>query len=196
MSDVEQSRDDRPNDNDPDEWATLMARAQAGDHDAYRRLLRAITPYIRAIARKSLREPADTEDAVQDVLTTLHTVRHTFDPHRPFRPWLAGIARYRLLDRLRGAGRRAAREVALGPEHETFSANVTNHEEVATDAPALRRAIKALPAGQRQAIELTKLQEMSLKDASLVSGISVGALKVATHRGMVRLRQLLTGKDV
>ena len=60
----------------------------------------------------------------------------------------------------------------------------------------MQRAVATLPVGQRQAIEMTKLQEMSkLKEAAAASGMSVGALKAATYRGQARLRQLLTGKD-
>jgi RNA polymerase sigma-70 factor (ECF subfamily) len=63
--------------------------------------------------------------------------------------------------------------------------------EVYGDPEALRQAIQALPAGQRDAIEMLKLREMSLKEASAASGMSVGALKVATHRAMSALRKLL-----
>jgi RNA polymerase sigma-70 factor (ECF subfamily) len=62
------------------------------------------------------------------------------------------------------------------------------------DAQALAQAMADLPSGQRQAIELIKLREMSLKEASTVSGISVGALKVAVHRGIAALRRALTGR--
>jgi RNA polymerase sigma-70 factor (ECF subfamily) len=48
--------------------------------------------------------------------------------------------------------------------------------------------VRALPEGQRQAIELLKLKELSLKEAAAISGTSVGALKVATHRAMATLR--------
>lgn len=59
------------------------------------------------------------------------------------------------------------------------------------DAAALHEAVRALPEGQRQAIELLKLKELSLKEAAAVSGTSVGALKVATHRAMATLRRTL-----
>lgn len=177
----------------PDAWAKHMARAQDGDQDAYRALLEAVVPYIRAMASRALRERADVEDAVQDVLITLHKIRHTYDPSRPFRPWLAGIARHRLLDRLRAKGRRAVWEVAWEPVHETFAADAANTEDRAWDGPALRAAMAALPTGQRQAIELTKLREMSLREASAASGMTEGALKVAVHRGLARLRTLMGG---
>jgi RNA polymerase sigma-70 factor (ECF subfamily) len=58
----------------------------------------------------------------------------------------------------------------------------------------LRRAIANVPAGQRQAVEMLKLKEMSLKEASAASGMTVAALKVASHRGLKALRFHLTGK--
>ena len=54
----------------------------------------------------------------------------------------------------------------------------------------MRRWLDELPPGQRQAVELLKLREMSLLEASAASGQSVGALKVATHRAMASLRKL------
>jgi RNA polymerase sigma-70 factor (ECF subfamily) len=186
---------DRPMGDDIDDWSVLMARAQNGDAESYRRLLLAVTPYLRAMASSTLRNPSEIEDAVQDVMLAVHAIRRTYDPARPFKPWLAGVARHRLIDLLRKRGRLSAREVALAPEHETFAGPEANLEAGAWDGPALRAALGGLPQGQRQAIELTKLREMSLKEASVVSGMSVAALKVATHRGMQRLKRLLGGGD-
>ena len=56
---------------------------------------------------------------------------------------------------------------------------------------ALLQAIRGLPPGQRQAVELLKLQGMSLKDAAGATGSSISALKVATHRAMASLRRAL-----
>ena len=175
---------------DPEEWAVLMVLAQGGDGVAYRSLLVGITPYLRAIASRAHRNPSDAEDTVQDVLLTLHAVRHTYDASRPFKPWLAGIARHRVVDRLRALGRASAKEVTLELEHEAFPAAETN-ETLSFEAQDLHAAIRALPPGQRQAVTLLKLQENSLREASAVSGMSVGALKVATHRGIAALRQML-----
>ena len=52
-----------------------------------------------------------------------------------------------------------------------------------------------LPNPQRRAIELLKLQEMSLKEASAVSGMSIASLKVATHRALKGLRRILAGRS-
>lgn len=172
-----------------------MAHAHAGEQDAYRRLLKEITPYVRSLAMKCHRDPCDVDDSVQDVLLTVHAVRHTYDPTRPFGPWLVAIANRRITDRLRRQGRSTARETTLTTEHETFAAPETNYHESMSAARSLREAIERLPQGQRDAIRLLKLQEMSLKEAATASGMSVAALKVATHRAIRKLRKILRKVD-
>ena len=176
------------------DWSPCMARAQGGDKDAYRRLLESVTPYLRSLARGSFRGPADIEDAVQDVLLTVHAIRHTYDPARPFGPWLVAIAHRRIVDCLRRQGRSRTREVALEEEHETFSTLQANFLETASDGRALRDAIERLPSGQRDAVRMLKLNEMSLKEAAAASGMSVPALKVAAHRGLKNLKRMF-GRD-
>lgn len=174
-----------------DAWSRLMAAAQEGDRTAYRVLLTSVAPWLRRIAGRSLHNAQDAEDAVQDILATMHAIRATYDPSRPFRPWLAGVARNRIADAVRRRARRHAREAALGGEHETFSAPEANIGHTALDVSALHQAIARLPPGQRQAVEMLKLREMSLQEAATATGLSVSALKVATHRGIQALRRLL-----
>jgi len=177
------------------DWSRLMARAQDGDREAYRTLLQAVTPYVRALGARAFREPSDVEDAVQDVLLTIHAVRHTYDPNRPFGPWLVAIANRRIIDRIRRYSRAQRRETEFTAEHETFltdPANLpTDVAETAETEATLRDAIDQLPPDQRQAIHMLKLNEMSLKEAAEASGRSVAALKVATHRAIKSLRKLL-----
>jgi len=172
------------------DWAILMAHAQDGDRSAYQRLLREITPYLRSLAARRHRDPSDIEDAVQDILLTVHAIRHTFDPTRPFGPWLVTIANRRFIDRLRRQGRRRDRETPLTPEHETFSEPRANLEE-RPDRHELEKAIDELPPMQRQAVQLLKLNEMSLKEASTASGMSIASLKVNVHRAVKNLRKIL-----
>jgi len=177
------------------DWSVYMARAQAGDKAAYRRLLEEIVPYLRSLAVRNLQNRGDIEDVVQDVLLTVHAIRHTYDPARPFGPWLVAIANRRIVDRLRRQGRCQARETPLEAEHETFAAPETNLQEAESDSRVLREAIDRLPPGQRAAIRLVKLREMSLKEAAAVSGTSIASLKVATHRALKNLRKLLGRQD-
>lgn len=171
-----------------------MRAAQEGDGEAYLQLLHAVTPRIRKVVQRhrGFAGAAEVEDLVQDVLLSLHAVRATYDASRPFAPWLLAIVRNRLADGARRYARTAQREVTLEDLDVTFRERGANEELSAqSDAAALREAVRGLPEAQRQAIELTKLKELSLKEAAAVSGMSVGALKVATHRAMATLRQTL-----
>jgi RNA polymerase sigma-70 factor (ECF subfamily) len=169
-------------------WGTLMAAAQSGDVRAYDTLLREIAPRIRVICRARLRDPAEVEDAVQDTLLTVHALRHTFDPARPFGPWLSTIASRRAVDRLRRLGRTSGRESPLEDLPES-AASVAPEAEERLAARRLREAVAELPQSQRTALNLAKLQDLPLAEASARSGLSVGALKVATHRAMHALRR-------
>ena len=78
----------------------LMAAAQRGDKAAYRLLLDELRSWLARYYRRRLTE-AHVDDAVQDALLAIHNKRHTYDPARAFAPWLAAIARYKWIDRLR-----------------------------------------------------------------------------------------------
>lgn len=174
--------------------ADLMRSAQDGDKAAYARLLGEVSPLLRQTVRRRygfLQSP-DIEDIVQEILLSLHAARATYDPQRPFLPWLMAIARNRMADGARCHTRRALREVAVERLPETFSAPDTNiHEKAYGDREALRQAMDHLPRGQREAVTLLKLREMSLKEAAAITGTSIGALKVAVHRAVRTLRTLL-----
>jgi len=169
-------------------WSRLMGRAQAGDAGAYVELLRQISPFIRVLAARKL-PPDQVEDLVQDVLLSLHRVRQSYDPARPFTPWLAAIASRRIIDALRRKIRRESRELFDETAYETFADPAANKETDAGETTQLVASlVESLPKTQREALELVKLKEMSLAEASAVSGQSVGALKVSVHRAIKTLR--------
>lgn len=178
------------------EWSALMACAQDGDRKAYETLLRQSAPYIRAIVRRIHVTPDRTEEVVQDVLLTVHRVRHTYDPARPFEPWLAAIARRRSIDALRRRRRTDAHEVFDSAAYETFADPAANKlQERPATAASLDAAVAGLPAQQREAVRLLKLRGLSLAEASATSGTSIAALKVNMHRAIKSLRKRLTGED-
>jgi len=156
--------------------------------------LREVAPLLRRVIRRrrSFLQPQDIEDLVQDILLSVHAVRATYDPERPFLPWLLGIVQNRLAYGARRYWRRSAHEVLVDAAPVTFPDEGANIDiEVYRDPKALKEAIEDLPPGERDAIEMLKLREMSLKEASAASGKSIGALKVSVHRAMASLRKAL-----
>src|SRR3954463_2455821 len=91
------------------DWAVWMRASMTGDAGAYRQLLVSLTPHVRAVARSRSRRlgtpEGEVEDLVQEVLLTIHLKRGTWDQSRPIGPWVAAIARNKLIDVLRRRGR-------------------------------------------------------------------------------------------
>lgn len=171
-------------------WGALLASAQRGDRGDYRRFLGAVTPFIRALARRRCRDDERAEDVVQDALITLHRIRHTYTPGRPVKPWIAAIVARRAVDSARRDVRIAGAEVDAPLAYETFADPAANQEESGEARHLIERLLPELSHREKEAVELVKLREMSLAEASEHSGQSVGALKVNVHRAIARMRKL------
>jgi len=183
----------RPSDK-AERLARLMRNAQDGDRAAYASLLKEILPILkrRVQSRLGFLPIMDREDIVQEILLSVHAARATYNPRRPFMPWLMSIARNRMIDNARRNSRRLSNEVLVDefPAH-LADDNAGEPASECINAKALQHAIAGLPPGQRSALELLKFREMSLKEASALSGMSVGALKVSAHRATNTLRRSL-----
>ena len=174
-------------------WQRLLTAAQAGDQRAYSGFLKEAAVFVRVIARRYHRDTGAVEDIVQETLLTLHRIRQTYEPGRPVEPWVATIAKARAIDALRARTRRAAVETetsdAMHEVADTATAADAQHETRTEIAAALA----ALPAGQRAAVRMLKIEELSLAEAAAQSGQSVPALKSFLHRAMLSLRATLKG---
>jgi len=169
-----------------DEWTGLMRSAIAGDSAAYRRLLSAIAPVLRATARRGLAragQPVDqSEDIVQDILLAVHLKRHTWDAGAPFAPWLFAIARNKLIDALRRRGRRVFVNI------DDFSETIPS-EPAEESVPAREVAVhlESLPARQRDVLQSIAVDSASIKATAAKLSMSEGAVRVALHRGLANL---------
>lgn len=176
-------------------WQVMMRAAQDGDDVAYSQLLSELLPALRRMVRYRRRSNDGAEDIVQDILMSLHSVRHTYDPSRPFMPWVVTISSRRIADAARRVSSRSAHETTVEFMPETFAGDDTkNDQDTSDDQEAIRMALSGLPEGQRQAIELMKIQGLSLQEASAQTGKSVASLKVTVHRAIKAMRQALERK--
>jgi RNA polymerase sigma-70 factor (ECF subfamily) len=137
---------------------------------------------------------------VQEILIVVHDIRHTYEPGRPFKPWLGTIATRRCIDSLRQRMRRNLHELAdddaLAQVADDSVAGMPEAQlEREQEQGEVRRAVQALPARQREAVELLRLRELSLNEAAEESGQAVGSLKVAVHRAMKSLQRAIGGKE-
>ncbi len=164
-----------------------MAAVQAGDETAYRELLDEVRPLLERYVRRRISSVESAEDIVQDILLTMHRVRHTYEPDRPFEPWMYSIARSRVIDHLRKQRRISAFEVLFDmlPEVASTGAEITVEQA--------REVFEALPAAQREAFAMLKLEGLSTEEAAERAGVSVSALKVRAHRAYNTIKKAFAG---
>lgn len=164
--------------------ARLMASSQQGDKQAYTVLLCEVQMWLERFFRRRC-APAQMDDLVQEVMLAVHNKRATYDPGRPFLPWLAAIARYRWVDHLRKVYRNAEDGM------DDFDAPEDSEEESVIARLSLERMFVQIPDKQAAAIEMVKIEGLSIREAAERSGQSESAVKVNIHRGLKKLSALI-----
>jgi RNA polymerase sigma-70 factor (ECF subfamily) len=168
------------------QWALLLAAANAGDAGAYRRFLLQLTPVIRAFARKGLAgaglADTDAEDIVQETLLAIHLKRQSWDKTAPASPWIWAIARHKLIDMLRRRGRRVHLPV------DDFSEKLASEEEEPDRFIAgIDRHLETLSPGQRKVLQAIAVEGASIGETAERFSMTPGAVRVALHRGLAAL---------
>lgn len=179
----------RPTD-DEQRWSAYMAAAHRGDARAYERLLVELGSVIEAFVRSRFGGVPFMEDCVQECLLAIHKARHTYDPVRPFRPWLFAIVRNKTVDMLRRsrASERSATELLdLRPE------GADHGPEAEAETGAI---LSQLNPQLRNALTLTKIYGYSVSEAARRSGVSETAMKSRVSRAIKAAKSLLNAECV
>jgi RNA polymerase sigma-70 factor (ECF subfamily) len=163
-----------------------MAASQHGDRQSYETLLTRIAAVARAFVRKRAGDADWGDDVVQEALLAVHRARHTYDPVRPFAPWLYAIVQNRFIDALRARRRRLLRELDADTAGEVGIHARQERDALGRD---IRRAVDGLPDNQRRVIELLKFEELSVREVASRLGMTETNVKVTAHRGYRALRR-------
>jgi RNA polymerase sigma factor (sigma-70 family) len=167
------------------DWAAWMRAAMTGDAGAYRQLLVSLAPHVRAVARSQCRRlgapEGEVEDIVQEVLLTIHLKRGTWDQSRPVGPWVAAIARHRLIDLLR---RRRHSTVPIEDFEDSLPAEDLTPELSARDIDTLLGHLKPQ---QREVVRSISLDGGSIRETADRLQMTEGAVRVTLHRALKAL---------
>jgi RNA polymerase sigma-70 factor (ECF subfamily) len=165
-------------------WTELMDRSLEGDGCAYRQLLVLLTVGVRNTVRARIRAIGglDPEDVVQEVLLALHLKRGTWVRGTPVAPWVAAIARNKIVDALRRRGRRI--EVPIDTVLEALAIDEPHDEEQAHD---LERALGRLNPRQRDVVRAVSLEGHSAREVAARLRMSEVAVRVTLHRSLKAL---------
>ena len=167
------------------DWAVWMRAAMAGDAGAYRQFLVSATPHLRALARSRCRgfgvPVGEAEDIVQEVLLAIHLKRGTWDQTRPIGPWVAAIARNKLIDVLR---RRRHITVPIEDLVDSLQAEDLTPELSARDIDTLLGHLKPQ---QREIVRSISLNGSSIPETADRLQMTEGAVRVTLHRALKAL---------
>lgn len=171
----------------------LMVRGLAGDAVAHRQLLDLLSTQFRIFFQRRLRmgDPSYAEDLVQETLIAIHSRRDSYDPSKPVTAWVYAIARYKMIDYFRRT-KTTGISVPVDQIDELFSNERADSTDAARDVATL---LHHLPSKQRMAIRLVKLEDLSVREAAMRSGMSESDIKISIHRGMKKLSALVAKGD-
>jgi RNA polymerase sigma-70 factor (ECF subfamily) len=176
----------------------LMSRYCDGDASAFRELYALVAPRLLGYLVKMARSRAVAEDLLQHTFMKLHRARAAYVRDADPVPWIYSIAHRTFLDEARKQ-KRAIVRVGDGDDLPEPAADITGDAIDRKDEPradpelvqATLDALAELPAQQREAVVLTKLDGKSVAEAAEIAGTTVGAMKVRAHRGYEALRKRL-----
>jgi len=180
-----------------------MQRYCDGDAGAFHELYALVAPRLLGYLLKMARERALAEDLLQQTFLKVHRARAAYVRGADPVPWIYSIAHRTFIDETR-RHKRAVVRVGDGDDLPEVSAGLTGEsddrrDEVRGDPEQLHAALDALaelPAQQREAVVLTKLDGKTVAEAAEIAGTTVGAMKVRAHRGYEALRRLLGKTEV
>jgi RNA polymerase sigma-70 factor (ECF subfamily) len=179
---------------DPTNLRDLTALAARGEATAIESLLEQIRPMVVRYCRARLVQISGhyhiADDVAQEVcIAVLSALPRYRDMGRPFASFVFGIASHKVADARRNAARLAipTEDLPDGPDHgpgpeETVVAFI--------EAERARALLARLPEHQRELLVLRVLTGMSAEETGHALGMSPGAVRVAQHRALARLRAI------
>ncbi len=177
--------------NQKDQWQEWAIAAQGGDKRCYSKLLGELHPYIRNVIIKSLSNQDAAEDIAQEVLISVHKSLSSYQPDKPFKPWLMAIVNFRRTDYLRKYyAQRDDKKATTDDNPEFLEANVTNPTNIG-ELKDIEAALETLPKQQREIFQMIKIQGYTAQEVANQLDMNESAVKVSAHRTMKKLQGLL-----
>jgi RNA polymerase sigma-70 factor (ECF subfamily) len=172
--------------------AELVARVQRGDREAFDLLARRYAKRAFAVANRLLQNPADAEDVVQDAFIAAIRGIDSFEPGRPFAPWLMRIVLNKALTALRS---RAAEATHLS------NAELTESDAIAVSTESLREraeirerfeaALRLLPQREQLIVQLADVEGFTSAEIAGQLAIPSGTVRWLLHQARQKLREEL-----
>jgi RNA polymerase sigma-70 factor (ECF subfamily) len=174
----------------------LVRAATSGDHAAVARLLETIRPVVFRYCRSRLgsmdRTSLSADDVAQEVCLAVLTALPGYRPRgRPFLAFVYGIAAHKVVDAHRAVRRERSEPVAEVPDSVAPTAGPEQRALQGELSAQLRVLLGDLPDRQRELLVLRVLVGLSAEETARIVGASAGAVRIAQHRALTRLRRTI-----
>jgi RNA polymerase sigma-70 factor (ECF subfamily) len=181
--------------------AIVVADAVAGSRAAVEQVLALVRPlvlrYCRARIGWQSRSYSGADDVAQDVcLAVLTALPRYVDQGRPFMAFVYGIAAHKVNDAHRAAARNRIDSVATLPDGPTTDAGPEQQVMHGETSSRIGELLQVLSAGQREILVLRVVVGLSAEETANAVGSTAGAVRVAQHRALARLRMATSRADL
>jgi RNA polymerase sigma-70 factor (ECF subfamily) len=184
----------------PDEL--LAASAAAGDERAFARLMRRHKEAVYRFTRRYTGNPDEAYDLLQETFAAAWTALKRFDSTRSFPTWLRSIALNKCRDwsRRRAVRRWLTRSDPIDGRAGLSLTDATPSPEMSVvemqRLSRLDRAIADLPAGLKEPLILTALEDLSQEEAGRILGLTSKAVELRVYRARKALAEALALDDI
>lgn len=175
-----------------------VAEAAAGSRDALREVVEIIRPivvrYVRARIGTAERSGLSADDVAQEVcLAAIQALPRYQDQGRPFLAFVYGIASHKVADAHRAAARNRSEPTDVVPERFSLEAGPEQMALQSDSAARMNRLLAVLPEKQREILTLRIVVGLSAEETAEAVGSTPGAVRVAQHRALARLKTEIAG---
>jgi len=170
----------------------LAERAAAGDMSAFEELVNRHRMAVYRLARSITGNHHDADDAAQETFLRVYRALGSYDPARPFKPWLKRIAYNTSLNTLR-ASKSRSRGFIDGdfPEVADKSPRQPERMEAKQSIAGVDQAVQGLPSELRATLLLRAVEGMSYKDIASAMGVKIGTVMSRLSRARERVLDVL-----
>ncbi|MEU2507317.1 ECF RNA polymerase sigma factor SigK [Streptomyces sp. NPDC007863] len=176
-----------------DVLAAVMRRVARGDKDAFATLYDALAPLVFGIVVRVVRDRAQSEEVLQEVMIDLWRQAARYEPAAgTVTTWAATIAHRRAVDRVRSAQAASDRELTQAAREHTIAFDeVAEQVETRLESERVRRCLRGLTELQRQAVTLAYYRGLTYREVAQTLRTPLPTVKTRMRDGLIRLRDCM-----